>query len=52
MWACFLFYCWSANSLHYAISRGYGGKGEKQIQNSHIIGDKADETEGNSITKE
>lgn len=52
MWACFLFYSWSANSLYYVISRVYGGKGEKQIENSQIIGDIEDETEANSITNE
>ena len=52
MWACFLFYSWSANSLYYVISRGYGGRGEKRIENSQIIDDKADETEANSITNE
>lgn len=52
MWACFLFYSWSANSLYYVIYRVYGGKGEKQIENSQIIGDIEDETEANSITNE
>ena len=52
MWACFLFYSWSVNSLYYVISRGYGGKGEKHIENSQIIGDIEDETEANSITNE
>lgn len=52
MWACFLFYSWSANSLYYVTSRGYGGKGEKQVENSQKIGDIEDETEAKSITNE